>query len=138
MSETSPIPWKPSYNSIVDADGEEIVKIDECSAQDLCHIVNCVNQHDSLVAEVERLSQAVSLFSDEYTKRLDAEAKFEKAEAEAGAERFHKIIDKMAEYISKLDINEDICSNVVDCLNQSRRIRCKECIKKYFESEAKS
>ena len=46
-----------------------------------------------------------------------------------------KMIDLMAEYISDLDIDEDICKKQSDnnCDDINREVECKECIKQYFE-----
>ena len=48
-----------------------------------------------------------------------------------------KIIDKMAEYINELDIDEDICTkNVINPqLCNEEYSNCKECIKEYFKKE---
>lgn len=45
------------------------------------------------------------------------------------------MIDLMAEYISDLDIDEDICKKQSDnnCDDINREVECKECIKQYFE-----
>jgi len=95
----------PPYNT-----SDEVTAIREA--------VKCVNEHDSLVA------------------------KLEKAEAEVALLR--SMVDKMAYYINENDNDEDICSKVVDCLIAKKSSildttlgRCEDCIKKYFESEAK-
>lgn len=50
-------------------------------------------------------------------------------------EKKDKMIDLMAEYISDLDIDEDICKKQSDnnCDDINREVECKECIKQYFE-----
>ena len=50
-----------------------------------------------------------------------------------------KQIDLMAEYISNLDIDEDFCKEQADnnCYDINRRAKCKDCIKQYFEKQAK-
>ena len=50
-----------------------------------------------------------------------------------------KQIDLMAEYISKHDIDEDICKEQADnnCDDINREAECKDCIKQYFEKSAK-
>ncbi len=54
-------------------------------------------------------------------------------------EKKDKMIDLMAEYISDLDIDEDICKKQSDnnCDDINREVECKECIKQYFEKQAK-
>ena len=54
-------------------------------------------------------------------------------------EKKDKMIDLMAEYISDLDIDEDICKKQSDnnCDDINREVECKECIKQYFERKAK-
>ena len=49
-----------------------------------------------------------------------------------------KQIDSMAEYISNLDIDEDICKEQSDsnCDDINREVECNECIKQYFEKQA--
>lgn len=56
-------------------------------------------------------------------------------EKEAEIEKKDKMIDLMAEYISDLDIDEDICKKQSDnnCDDINREVECKECIKQYFE-----
>ena len=46
-----------------------------------------------------------------------------------------KQIDSMAEYISNLDIDEDICKEQSDnnCDDINREVECRDCIKQYFE-----
>ena len=52
-------------------------------------------------------------------------------------EKKDKIIDLMAEYISNLDIDEDICmKNIANTeLCNEKYSNCKECIKQYFEKK---
>lgn len=51
-----------------------------------------------------------------------------------------KIIDKMAEYIKELDIDEDICTkNVINPqLCNEEYSNCKECIKEYYKKEVEN
>ena len=60
-------------------------------------------------------------------------------EKDAEIEKKDKMIDLMAEYISNLDIDEDICKKQSDnnCDDINREVECKECIKQYFERKAK-
>ena len=60
-------------------------------------------------------------------------------ELESDKEIKNKIIDRMAEYINKLDIDEDICTkNIINPeLCNEQYSNCKECIKQYFENLAK-
>ena len=50
-----------------------------------------------------------------------------------------KQIDLMAEYISNLDIDENICKEQSDnnCDDINREADCKDCVKQYFEKQAK-
>lgn len=59
-------------------------------------------------------------------------------EKDAEIEKKDKMIDLMAEYISDLDIDEDICKKQSDnnCDDINREVECKECIKQYFERKA--
>ena len=52
MSEISPRPWKLVYDNIFDANGEKILGLREWRAQDLCHAINCVNQHIRLKEKI--------------------------------------------------------------------------------------
>ena len=49
-----------------------------------------------------------------------------------------KVIDKMAEYISNLDIDEDICKNNITQpeLCNEEGTNCRHCIKEYFYKRA--
>ena len=60
-------------------------------------------------------------------------------EKDAEIEKKDKMIDLMAEYISDLDIDEDICKKQSDnnCDDINREVECKECIKQYFERKQK-
>lgn len=55
-------------------------------------------------------------------------------------EKKDKMIDLMAEYISDLDIDEDICKKQSDnnCDDINREVECKECIKQYFERKVEN
>jgi Xaa-Pro aminopeptidase len=63
MSNISPRPWRIKDTDILDANGELIdfhsvpYEGSVASREDWEHIVKAVNEHDSLVAEVERLEQ---------------------------------------------------------------------------------
>lgn len=46
-----------------------------------------------------------------------------------------KIIDKMVEFISKQDIDEDICKNENGELCNDEGSNCIECIKEHFKKE---
>ena len=50
-----------------------------------------------------------------------------------------KQIDLMARYIANIDIDEDICKEQADnnCDDINREADCKDCIKQYFEKQAK-
>ena len=51
-------------------------------------------------------------------------------------EKKDKMIERMTYYIMNLDIDEDICQKV-NCDTNSGELDCKDCIKQYFENEAK-
>lgn len=61
-------------------------------------------------------------------------------EKDAEIEKKDKMIDLMAEYISDLDIDEDICKKQSDnnCDDINREVECKECIKQYFERKVEN
>ena len=42
----------------------------------------------------------------------------------------NKVIDEMAEYITNLDVDEDICKNIEHCASDKKL--CRDCIKEYF------
>ena len=70
-------------------------------------------------------------------KIFDLEMQVEKLQKENKEK--DKQIDLKAEYISNLDIDEDICKEQSDnnCDDINREVECKECIKQYFENKAK-
>ena len=83
MSEISPRPWSLLGIKIYDAKTERIISVDEWRLQDLAHLIKCVNEHDALVAEVERLNK--ELVSEVILDRCifnALERRAEKAEAE--------------------------------------------------------
>ena len=45
-------------------------------------------------------------------------------------EKKDKVIDEMADYMSFLDVDEDICKNTEHCTYGKKL--CKDCIKEYF------
>lgn len=50
--------------------------------------------------------------------------------------KMKKQIDRMAEFINKMDVDEEICSKVkLGICEQYNNGNCKECIKKFFEEE---
>lgn len=61
-------------------------------------------------------------------------------EQDAKIEKKDKMIDLMAEYISDLDIDEDIRKKQSDnnCDDINREVECKECIKQYFERKVEN
>ena len=49
-----------------------------------------------------------------------------------------KQVNLMSEYISNLDIDEDICKKVENnCDDFNKENKCIDCIKQYFESKSK-
>lgn len=51
-------------------------------------------------------------------------------------EKLKKQIDKMAEVLNQMDVDEEICSKVkLDICEKYNNGNCKECIKKFFEEE---
>lgn len=93
-------------------------------------------------AEIEKYKK---LLADNLAKELNNSIKAkEKADTDLDdldkgwkveLEKKDKMIDLMAEYISDLDIDEDICKKQSDnnCDDINREVECKECIKQYFE-----
>lgn len=93
-------------------------------------------------AEIEKYKK---LLADNLAKNLNDSIKAkEKADTDLDdlnkgwqveLEKKDKMIDLMAEYISDLDIDEDICKKQSDnnCDDINREVECKECIKQYFE-----
>lgn len=50
--------------------------------------------------------------------------------------KMEKQIDRMAELLNQLDVDEEICSKVkLGICEQYNNGNCKECIKKFFEEE---
>lgn len=49
-------------------------------------------------------------------------------------QRKNNIIDKMAEYMAKNDIDEGVCANTEHC-KYDDKFRCKDCVIEYFEGE---
>ena len=96
---------------------------------------------EQLTGEAKRLFEAIMKIADERDELLkEKQADKEKIkELESDKEIKNKIIDRMAEYINKLDIDEDICTkNIINPeLCNEQYSNCKECIKQYFENLAK-
>lgn len=78
-------------------------------------------------------------FEYKYIRNLKCKIDDLEKEKQADKEIKNKIIDRMAEYINKLDIDEDICTkNIINPeLCNEQYSNCKECIKQYFENLAK-
>lgn len=102
-------------------------------------VLNMLKEKD---AEIEKYKK---LLADNLAKELNNSIKAkEKADTDLDdldkgwkveLEKKDKMIDLMAEYISDLDIDEDICKKQSDnnCDDINREVECKECIKQYFE-----
>lgn len=98
-------------------------------------------------AEIEKYKK---LLADNLAKELNNSIKAkEKADTDLDdldkgwkveLEKKDKMIDLMAEYISDLDIDEDICKKQSDnnCDDINREVECKECIKQYFERKVEN
>lgn len=107
--------------------------------EDLETVLNMLKEKD---AEIEKYKK---LLADNLAKNLNDSIKAkEKADTDLDdldkgwkveLEKKDKMIDLMAEYISDLDIDEDICKKQSDnnCDDINREVECKECIKQYFE-----
>lgn len=96
---------------------------------------------EELTGDAKRLFEAIMKIADERDELLkEKQADKEKIkELESDKEIKNKIIDRMAEYINKLYIDEDICTkNIINPeLCNEQYSNCKECIKQYFENLAK-
>ncbi len=107
--------------------------------EDLETVLNMLKEKD---AEIEKYKK---LLADNLARNLNDSIKAkEKADTDIDdlnkgwqveLEKKDKMIDLMAEYISDLDIDEDICKKQSDnnCDDINREVECKECIKQYFE-----
>ena len=107
--------------------------------EDLETVLNMLKEKD---AEIEKYKK---LLADNLARELNNSIKAkEKADTDLDdldkgwkveLEKKDKMIDLMAEYISDLDIDEDICKKQSDnnCDDINREVECKECIKQYFE-----
>lgn len=110
--------------------------------EDLETVLNMLKEKD---AEIEKYKK---LLADNLARNLNDSIKAkEKADTDIDdlnkgwqveLEKKDKMIDLMAEYISDLDIDEDICKKQSDnnCDDINREVECKECIKQYFERKA--
>ena len=120
------------------------------------------DKHDQLKAKLEKAEAEVKRLQSELkTETLRKElwtrefnraqiARYEKQDeyivlgeraekSEAKIELLSNVVDKMAEYISTLDVDIDICLKLKRNHTRYKCVsNCKECIRKYFESEAKS
>lgn len=111
--------------------------------EDIETVLNMQKEKD---AEIEKYKK---LLADNLARNLNDSIKAkEKADTDLDdlnkgwqleLEKKDKMIDLMAEYISDLDIDEDICKKQSDnnCDDINREVECKECIKQYFERKAK-
>jgi hypothetical protein len=79
-NDARPKPWSIGHSgswnvNILDANMERVPFYDEDGgdSDNYIHMIECVNEHERLQEENERLSEAVKLFSDEYAKRLELE-----------------------------------------------------------------
>lgn len=91
--------------------------------------------------------EAIDIFFNMLKEKDEQIAKYEKIYKEYDCYRWVKELDKkdetidlMAEYISNLDIDEDICmKNIANTeLCNEKYSNCKECIKQYFEKKAEA
>lgn len=108
---------------------------------------------EELTGEAKKLFEAIMKIADERDELLEKNKEYErqldleyvednyihKDKVERITGKKDKIIDEMAEYINKLDIDEDICTkNIINPeLCNEQYSNCTECIKQYFENLAK-
>lgn len=134
---------------------EAIENLENLSEYGLCYTINEKIQEDietvlNMLKEKEaEIEKYKKLLADNLARNLNDSIKAkEKADTDLDdlnkgwqleLEKKDKMIDLMAEYISDLDIDEDICKKQSDnnCDDINREVECKECIKQYFERKAK-
>lgn len=77
--------------------------------------------------------------SIEKDKLIIARLSFELGKYQAKSEEYEEVIEKMAEYIGRLDTDEDICKEINVPVNEFREceIACKDCVKEYFRNKVK-
>lgn len=130
---------------------EAIENLENLSEYGLCYTINEKIQEDietvlNMLKEKEaEIEKYKKLLADNLARNLNDSIKAkEKADTDLDdlnkgwqleLEKKDKMIDLMAEYISDLDIDEDICKKQSDnnCDDINREVECKECIKQYFE-----
>lgn len=102
-----------------------------CSTTDLETVLNILKEKD---VEIEKKDKIIDLRNKELRIKED-ELKLSDEERI----KLYKMIDLMAEYISNLDIDEDICKEQSDnnCDDINREVECKDCIKHFFKRKAK-
>ena len=133
---------------------EAIENLENLSEYGLCYTINEKIQEDietvlNMLKEKEaEIEKYKKLLADNLARNLNDSIKAkEKADTDLDdlnkgwqleLEKKDKMIDLMAEYISDLDIDEDICKKQSDnnCDDINREVECKECIKQYFERKA--
>lgn len=116
------------------------------SETDLETVLSMLKQNSAELAEKSaEIEKYKKLLADNLARNLNDSIKAkEKADTDLDdldkgwkveLEKKDKMIDLMAEYISDLDIDEDICKKQSDnnCDDINREVECKECIKQYFE-----
>lgn len=125
---------------------------------DLEEILNTLKEKDAEINKYKRKNKELSnqllkiyKEQDNYNARIEKkdkiidlrnkELKIKEDELKLSDEeriKLHKMIDLMAEYISNLDIDEDICKEQSDnnCDDINREVECKDCIKHFFERKA--
>lgn len=133
---------------------EAIENLENLSEYGLCYTINEKIQEDietvlNMLKEKDtEIEKYKNLLASNLAKNLNDSLKAkEKADTDleylnkgwqVELEKKDKMIDLMAEYISDLDIDEDICKKQSDnnCDDINREVECKECIKQYFERKA--
>ena len=85
------------------------------------------DNYENLITDISNIAKELGLEEDGTIDEIYAEIK-----------KKDKIIDLMAEYIARGDIEEDICIEKLDECDSMALGECENCIKQYFERRVKN
>ena len=104
------------------------------SESDIETVLNMLKEKDKEIKQLKEDCKNLDKQAQQYFETTIIQSKQFNEEVE----KKDKIINLMAEYISNIEIDEDICmKNIANTeLCNEKYSNCKECIKQYFEQKA--
>ena len=112
-------------DEIIEKDGSDFANFCKGHIDDIQALIDYIKIMHKEFDRLEGIEDNTSMLKQELI-----ETKEHNRQLALELKKKNKVIDEMAEYITNLDVDEDICKNIEHCASDKKL--CRDCIKEYF------